>query len=112
MAADQFVEHGLVVRFYDQPDEKIDECFEAMRMLVPGLVNYATRPLQSTLRTDGVPPRFFGARNTECMLMFDSAEALARFKNDPRAREIYSWYASPDGTGQVITDETHVLKPA
>jgi len=103
-------EHRLIVRFYDQPPEKIEECFDALCLIASGLVTYATRPLQSTLHENGIPERYVGATNTECMLIFDSASSLAAFEADPRAKEIYSWFASAGIGGNVITDATHVLR--
>jgi len=110
MSEPRVAEHRLIVRFYDQPPEKIDECFEALCLIASGLVTYATRPLRSTLHEDGIPERYVGASNTECMLIFDSASSLAAFEADPRAKEIYSWFASDDVGGNVITNATHVLR--
>ncbi|HET9341318.1 MAG TPA: hypothetical protein VFO25_00145 [Candidatus Eremiobacteraceae bacterium] len=111
MSKSKVAEHWLVIRFYDQPPQKIAECFEALCIVASGLVNYATRPLQSTLNEGGLSPRYVGANNTECMLIFDSAASLAAFQADPRTKEIYSWFASPHLGGSVITNETHVLRP-
>ena len=104
-------EHALIVRFYDQPREKIEECYEALCMVASGLVHFATRPLQSTLNADGLSPSYAETENTECMLIFDSAESLAKFRAEPKTKEIYSWFASPRGDGRVITSDAHVLRP-
>jgi hypothetical protein len=104
-------EHVLIVRFYDQPSEAIAECYEALCLVASGLVHYATRPLQSTLNADGISDAHASTNNTECMLIFDSAESVAKFQADSRTKEIYSWFATPGGDGRVITSETHVLRP-
>jgi hypothetical protein len=104
-------EHVLIVRFYDQPREKIVECYEALCMVASGLVHFATRPLQSTLNADGLSQTYAATENTECMLIFESAESVAKFRADPKTKEIYSWFASPSGGGRVITSDTHVLRP-
>ena len=104
-------EHVLIVRFYDQPSEKITECFEALCMVASGLVKFAMRPLQSTLNANGIASAYASTNNTECMLIFDSAESVAKFQADPKTKEIYSWFATPGGDGRVITSKTHVLRP-
>ena len=92
MSEPRVAEHWFLIRFYGQPPEKIAECFESLRLVASGLVHYATRPLLP----DDVEGRYVGANDKQCMLMFDSARSLEAFTADPRTKEIYSWFASPE----------------
>jgi hypothetical protein len=83
-------EHCYVVKFYGQPLEKINECFETLRLVTPGLVHWASRPFGDTQ----APPGYAGVDDRECLLIFISAAARDAFEVNERAKEIYALYRS------------------
>ena len=94
-------EHFFLIRFYDQPLSEIEECFELLRMVSPGLVHWAARPL----RDDEVAGRAVGGRNIECILIFDSRACVEAFETNKRAQDIYYWYRRSRPCGSVLANK-------
>jgi len=79
----------MFLRFYNQTDEKIDECIEKLKQNATGLINVEKQPL--TLSVNPLLPQ---GNHTEVKLTFDTPQNEKSFHDDTKNHQIYMQYCT------------------